>query len=206
MPPSTPPNTRPIPASNPHALADAACTQRGFERFRQVRLGPLVDANGLRDAELVFAADIACYPPALRVTWPKLVYLCAAFPKGVRLYLGESGGAWHPVGYSAWHPVRPTLLDEPWPDVVTVLEPGEDVRAAYLFNYSVVPSLIGSPLARTVMCELAADIAGIPMLVADTVSEHGRRAAARWGMSLHTRRLVHGEPWELWARRGASPD
>lgn len=150
----------------------------------------------------MFAADIACYPPALRVSWPKLLYLCAGFPEGVRLYLGEARGAWHPVGYSAWHPVDPQLLDTPWPDVVPILEHGRAVEGAYLFNYSVLPSLVGSPLARTLMSELSAEVQAIPTLVADTVSEHGRRAAARWGMALHARRWAHGEPWELWARRG----
>lgn len=184
------------------SLAASALAQDRFDRFRQLRLGPLVDEAALRDAELVFAADIACYPPALRVTWPKLLYLCAGFPEGVRLYLGEAGGAWHPVGYSAWHPVDPALLDARWPDVVPILEHGRAVEGAYLFNYSVLPSLVGSPLARTLMSELSAEVQAIPTLVADTVSEHGRRAAARWGMALHARRWVHGEPWELWARRG----
>lgn len=187
---------------NASSLAAEALAAARFGQFRQVRLGPLVDAAGLQSAELVFAADIACYPPTLRVTWPKLLYLCAGFPEGVRLYLGEAEGAWHPVGYSAWHPVDPALLDAGWPDIVPILEHDGGARGAYLFNYSVIPSLVGSPLARTLMRELATDVAGIPTLVADTVSEHGRRAAARWGMSLHERRLVHGEPWELWARRG----
>jgi hypothetical protein len=185
--------------------ARRALAQPAFSAFQAVTLGPLDSAEALETAALVFAADLACYPAPLQVSWPKLLYLCAGFPGGVRLYLGQSEGDWHPVGYSAWHPIEPGLLAGPWPEVVPIAPRGghDDDRvpaAAYLFNYSVLPTLIGSPLARTLMQTLARAVNAIPVLAADTVSEDGRRAAARWGMKVRERRVIHGAPWELWAR------
>lgn len=192
-----------------HDAARRALAQPGFSAFQTVTLRALDDAEGLRTAALVYAADLACYPAPLQVSWPKLLYLCAGFPDGVRLYLGQSDGDWHPVGYSAWHPIEARLLAGPWPEIVPIaprtrVTEDEDrgPAAAYLFNYSVLPTLVGSPLARMLMQTLAEDVKAIPVLAADTVSEHGRRAAARWGMKVRERRVIHGAPWELWARGG----
>ncbi len=178
--------------------AERTLAAPGFTAFRVVGLEPLTTSAALDRAALVYAADLACYPRPLQVSWAKLLYLCAGFPQGVRLYLGEFGGVWHPVGYAAWHPIAPGLLSSPWPAVVPISH--LPTSAAYLYNYSVIPALVGSPTARSLMQALHREVEGIPVLVADTVSEHGRRAAIRWGMTLRERREREGAPWELWAR------
>lgn len=149
------------------------------------------------DAGDVYAADLGCYPPPYQATREKIERLCAGFPSGVRLYRARVDGVWHIAGYSAWHPFDPALLDAPWPLHVPITTHRE---SAYLFNYSVTPSWIGSELARDLMVTLDRDIRGRRVLAADTVSPDGVRAARRWGMKLHEARLVDGAPWELWAR------
>ncbi|MSP55425.1 MAG: hypothetical protein EXR69_07475 [Myxococcales bacterium] len=165
-----------------------------------------VEAVPRPEVRAVLEADHACYPPAYRVSLVKVQALCDGFPEGVTLYRGRFGGGrlggtWHPLGYSAWHPFDPDLLERPWPTSVAIL-PG--APSAYLYNYSVIPAFIGSPIARELMTRLAEQIRGIPTLAADTVSIHGVRAAQRWGMRLHEARQVDGAPWELWARRGGA--
>jgi hypothetical protein len=149
-------------------------------------------------AEQVCAADHACYDAPLRAPPAKIDKLCSAFPEGVRLCVGRRNGVWHPVGYTAWHPIAPQCLDDlaSWPANVPVDRTGLEV--AYLFNFSVVPALIGSEVARTLMRELDASVRGFPVLAADVVSAHGRRAAARWGMELRASHFRNGHPWELW--------
>lgn len=169
---------------------------------REVALDAVAAIGGVAAAAWVHAADVACYPAPLQATRARIDRLCAGFPAGVRLYIGWTDGAWRPVGYSAWHPIAPGLLDDAragrWPAEVPI-EP-TPTGAAYLFNYSVVPGLIGSPVARALMARLDAAVAPSPMRVADVVSDHGRRAAARWGMQPVVRRMIRGAPWELWAR------
>lgn len=167
----------------------APTAPRQFDQFEAVPRPVPID---------VHAADVACYPQAYEVTLTKVEALCERFAQGVTLYRGRSLGRWYPVGYSAWHPFDPALLDRPWPENVPI---DPDAAAAYLFNYSVIPSLIGSPLARDLMRHLDAQVRGFTVLAADTVSPDGVRAARRWGMQLHEARRVRGAPWELWARR-----
>lgn len=170
---------------------------------RELALDAVTAVNGEAAAALVYAADVACYPPPLRATRASVDALCAAFPEGVRLYLGWDGHRWRPVGYRAWHPIDPAWIgrmrrDAAWPSPVPVAP----VRtgAAYLYNYSVVPELIGTPVARALMSGLATAVADQPALVADVVSDHGRRAARRWGLEPALRRTIRGAPWELWVR------
>ncbi len=148
-------------------------------------------------AEDVYAADVACYPPAYRATRRRIDLLCQSFAEGVTLYRGRVAGSVAVLGYSAWHPFDVSLLGGPWPKEVPVDRGGE---GAYVYNYSVVPACIGGSVARALMQRLDQQIAGSRILAADTVSEHGRRAARRWGMRLHEAREIDGAPWELWAR------
>ncbi len=153
-------------------------------------------------AEQVCAADHASYDAPLRASLAKIERLCSAFPEGVRLCVGRADGIWQPVGYTAWHPIARQTLDDVgcWPASVPVDRAGRQV--AYLFNFSVIPSLIGSDIARRMMSELDEAVRGFPVLVADVVSAHGRRAAARWGMELRANHVRNGHPWELWVSGG----
>ena len=189
----------PVEPQDPLTRARLSASIDVFEAFEAVRLAPLVDLASLQVAQDVFVADLACYPPSLRACWAKIAYLCAGFPEGVTLYRGLCEDAWHPVGYAAWHPFQVALLDHPWPAIVPIDRAG---GGTYLFNYSVVPSLIGSPLAATLTRQLDGELPERTYLAADTVSEHGRRVARRWGMAPHERRIVDGASWELWVRRG----
>jgi hypothetical protein len=171
-----------------------------FEAFELLGLAEGTDRRAT--TEQVCAADHASYDEPLRASPEKISRLCKAFPEGVRLCVGRADGIWHPVGYTAWHPIARQTLDDVggWPANVPVDRAGRDV--AYLFNFSVVPSLIGSDIARRMMSELDEAVRGFPVLVADVVSAHGRRAAARWGMELRANHLRNGHPWELWVSGG----
>ena len=173
----------------------------------------VLDLSGTADprvtAEQVCAADHASYDAPLRASLAKIERLCSAFPEGVRLCVGRAEGIWHPVGYTAWHPIARHLLDDltTWPANVPVDREGAEV--AYLFNFSVAPVLLGSDVARRLMQELNEAVRGFPVMAADVVSAHGRRAATRWGMEPRASQLRNGQAWELWVskteRRGLSP-
>lgn len=190
--------TRPLSAALSVTLTDSFRLIKSTDNRPKPADFERVEAVVRPAAAAVLEADHACYAPPYQVTLPKVIALCDGFPEGVTLYRGRFRGEWYPLGYSAWHPFDPGLLDRPWPTTV-LIQPG--AATAYLFNYSVIPSFIASPLARELMTRLDEQIRGLRILAADTVSVHGTRAAQRWGMRLHEARRVDGAPWDLWARR-----
>lgn len=164
--------------------------------FRARRLVAPHTRASLDLARKVWLADQRCYPAAYRASWGKILYLCAEFPEGVQLYEVRSATGWQPAGYAAWHPFDARHLVA-WPDILPIHRAGTGV---YLFNYSVVPELIGSPLARALMQGIHAEVHAAAVLAAETVSDHGARAAARWGMHRLQTTEREGAPWTLWAR------
>ena len=192
--PEYPPSVPRLPEQSAAGRGEDAPTP--FEAFEVRGLTATTDRRAT--AEQVCAADHASYEAPLRATPEKIAHLCSAFPEGVQVCFGRTGSVWHPIGYTAWHPIARQTLENVagWPANVPVDRAGRDV--AYLFNFSVAPSLIGSDIARRMMSELDEAVRGFAVLVADVVSPHGRRAAARWGMELRASHLRNGHPWELW--------
>lgn len=192
--PEYPPSVPRLPEQSAAGHSENAPTH--FEAFEVRGLTATTDRRAT--AEQVCAADHASYEAPLRAAPEKIDRLCSTFPEGVQVCFGRTGSVWHPIGYTAWHPIARQTLENVagWPANVPVDRAGRDV--AYLFNFSVAPSLIGSDIARRMMSDLDEAVRGFPVLVADVVSPHGRRAAARWGMELRASHLRNGHPWELW--------
>ncbi|MEZ4471397.1 MAG: hypothetical protein R3F60_11475 [bacterium] len=166
-------------------------------------LGAYASAAWRRFAVGLFAADLACYPvPVDQVDFANLAFAASRFPRGFRLYLARTARhAALPVGYAAWHPMAvgsfrllrdhaDTLVDR---SVIPLTEAvwGADL---YLFNYSVVPGLYGSAVSRALVKRYAAEVGavGARTLTAITVSPHGSRVAARFGMTRRAPLTVEG--------------
>lgn len=150
-----------------------------------------------------FLADLACYPePVDQVGFERLAYVVHVFPRGFRLWGCEVPGiGWLPVGYSGWYPIAATsfeLLEQkasslrdrmvvPLPEV----EPGGSF--VYVFNFSIVPELRGTPASKRLVRALADDLAAAQPrgLAAITVSPEGARVVERFGMK-RTGTLVIG--------------
>lgn len=159
----------------------------------------------------LLCADWASYQTdADRVDVARLHYVFHAFPVGFRVWSVLLEHAWVPVGYTAWYPVSPhtfTLLEAPSDSLVDrgAILPCRGLPSPflYLFNYSVTPQLIGSPLARDLVHRYAADItAQDPAgLGAITVSDHGVRVATRFGLTERFTAVIGGDPERVLAYR-----
>lgn len=160
-------------------------------------LGPLGRYADARFRGLVgatFAADLASYDaPADQVSFDRLLDAMRVFPRGFRLWGATIDGAgWTPLGYTGVIPIAAATfarfeagsasLAGPPTAALPAVEPGGSFL--YLFNYSVVPGLRGTPLAARVIKALAEDVARTPHLglAALTVSGDGERVARRFGM------------------------
>jgi hypothetical protein len=169
------------------AIADAPTITPGpLGRCGEPRFRALVGAT--------FAADLACYAvPGEQVSFDRLLDAMRAFPRGFRLWGARiAGAAWLPLGYTGVVPIaaetfarlergEASLAGAPIAALAAV-EPGGSFL--YLFNYSVVPRLRGTPMAARVVKALADDVARLPHrgLAALTVSRDGERVALRFGM------------------------
>ena len=115
------------------------------------------------------------------------------FPRGFRVWGARvDGSEWLPLGYTGICPIAADTferfergamsLDGPSFATLPAIEPGGSFL--YLFNFSVVPGLRGTPLSARVVKALVADVAHTPHrgLAAITVSGDGQRIVERFGM------------------------
>lgn len=151
-----------------------------------------------------FLADLACYPePVDQVDLARLLYVMDVFPRGFRLWGAETPAlGWVPVGYSGWYPIAPVtfeLLEQRAASLrdrmvapLPAVEPGGSFL--YVFNFSVVPALRGTPTAGRLVRGLAEDLSATPHrgLAAITVSPEGARVVERFGMRRTGTLIVDG--------------
>jgi hypothetical protein len=186
------------PAGFESTEADRDVVERMLpERLRELPAGQLIALPGFQHfAAAVLAADWQCYPDSAdRADKARLQRTLAGFPHGFRLW-GKPGadGALTPLGYTGWHPIPreifELLLTLPARAAAYGLElPVTALRAdgenyLYLFNYSIAPILIGTSAPGRMMRSYAADLAAVRPkgMAAITVSAHGARIAARFGL------------------------
>lgn len=141
-----------------------------------------------------FVADLACYAePHDQVRFDRLLDAMRAYPQGFRLWGASIAGAgWLPLGYTGLCPIAAETflrleqgqasLAGPPITALPAVEPGGSFL--YVFNFSVVPGLRGTPLAARVVKALADDVRRTPHLglAALTVSRDGERVVERFGM------------------------
>jgi hypothetical protein len=146
-----------------------------------------------------FVADLACYAePADQVSFDRLVEAMRVFPRGFRVWGARTCGAgWLPLGYTGVIPIAAATFERfeqgaaslggPAITALPAVPPGGSFL--YLFNFSVVPGLRGTPLAARVIKAFAEDVRRMPHrgLAALTVSRDGERVAARFGMAARGR-------------------
>lgn len=179
-----------------------AASFAAIEHAPAVALGPLGRYGDARFRALVgatFVADLACYAePRDQVSFARLLDAMRAFPRGFRLWGARIAGAeWLPLGYTGVVPIaaetferlergEASLAGSPIAALPAV-EPGGSFL--YLFNFSVVPKLRGTPLSARVVKALAGDVARTPYrgLAALTVSREGERVVERFGMEARGR-------------------
>jgi hypothetical protein len=140
----------------------------------------------------IFLADLVSYPkPVDQVTFDHLALVMQKFPEGFTLWFLRGKHGWWPAGYSAWVPVHKTQFDQflntPHHLKDRLVSPiaGKVTHPwVYLFNYSVAPSVKGSPLSRALMMDYSAKLLSLKAkgFAAVTVSEDGARIAKRFGM------------------------
>ncbi len=146
----------------------------------------------LRHFTAVLLADWACYvAPADKVTPERLRQAMDTFPQGFRSWWIRSPDRdWLPVGYSGWYPVSKetfSLLEQGALSAgrsVPAISLAEEGALLYLFNYSVLPPLRGSEVARRLVRGLADEVNALQPrgVAALTVSSDGARVAQRFGM------------------------
>lgn len=139
-------------------------------------------------------ADWACYPdPGHRVSEPRLASVIAAYPAGFRIEFANHRGHWYPVGYTGFFPITDAQFDRLLTTPGSLrhrdaIEPAPNAAASpplYLFNYSIIASLRGTPASGAMLAALAQAVATTAHrgLVAAVVSEAGARVARGLGMS-----------------------
>ena len=173
-------------------LEDAGASAPGpLGRYADARFRGLVGAT--------FVADLACFAaPADQVSFDRLLDAMRTFPRGFRLWgAAIEGAGWLPLGYTGVIPIAAETFERfergeaslagPPTRALSAVEPGGSFL--YLFNFSVVPRLRGTPLAARVVKGLASDVARTPHrgLAALTVSPEGERVAERFGMEARGR-------------------
>ena len=178
--------TRAIEASF-RAIEDAGESAPGpLGRYADARFRGLVGAT--------FVADLACYAaPGDQVSFERLLDAMRAFPRGFRVWgAAIEGAGWLPLGYTGVIPIAAATFERfergeaslagPAIRALSAVEPGGSFL--YLFNFSVVPGLRGTPMAARVLEALADDVRGTPHrgLAALTVSRDGERVVERFGM------------------------
>lgn len=167
--------------------------------------GPGADPGWEAFRRAVYEADCACYPKEYQVHWDQLGVVLRRFPRGFRLWLGDEGRGWRPVGYSGWYPVAPDFLrllrDYPEDAASVAAVPHEGSGCLYLFNYSVVSALRRSLASASLMKKLAEEVENEhpTALCAATVSEDGVRVARRFGMTEGPIVAKDGKPWRWYA-------
>ena len=167
-------------------------------------LGRHADPRWRAFALATFLADLACYPePVDQVDLARLLYVMSVFPRGFRLWGAETPElGWVPVGYSGWYPIAPAtfeLLEQKAAslrDRMVAPLPAEEPAGSfvYVFNFSIVRALRGTPASRRLVQGLAEDLAGVRQLglAAITVSPEGTRVVERLGMRRTGTMVVEG--------------
>ncbi len=166
----------------------------------------------------IFLADWACYTkPEDRADFARMLSVTAAFPKGFRLYFcALSDGTQLPVGYTGWYPISENIFNvlEKNPAQIThrgfmvpLKETSKDGNYIYLFNYSIVPQLIGSEHSKTLIRDFAASIGATPQkgISAVTVSAHGIKVAEKFGMTCSGQMSHDGDIENVYIKRGPAP-
>ncbi|NUN12157.1 MAG: hypothetical protein HUU55_00820 [Myxococcales bacterium] len=139
------------------------------------------------------AADWASYPnESDQVDVMRLSRVLSYYPTGFCTYFTEIDEVSLPVGYYGFYPVSNTLHEQLTqghvPTVVRqtlfpyVGQPHTGLY--YVFNYSVAPAFVGTPLTRRLLSDLDAALKRVSpvALCAMTVSAGGERVARRFGM------------------------
>lgn len=149
----------------------------------------------------LYGADITHYAPAFQVSYDRLLLTVGRFPQGFTLWMGRNAKGWWPIGYSGWHPISRWVFeciegDPARADLGILLpSPQSEDSLIYLFNYSVHPSLLHSPISRALLAQLAQQRPpGVPCCAA-TVSEAGEGVARRFGMEEGGYFIKNGQRW-----------
>lgn len=179
--------------------------------------GRYADAAWRRAVLAAFFADLASYRvPVDQVNFDRLAFVMHAFPSGFRTYWARVGGSrWWPVGYTGWYPMLPSVFSqfEQRPGelenrmVVPAVVGAEAAPFVYVFNYSVALPFKGTALSKTLVKNLAADVAQArPQgLACIAVSPDGCRIAERFGMRRTGTFVLDGSSEFVFAARLAQP-
>jgi hypothetical protein len=167
------------------------------------RIGRFGDARWRGLVAATFAADLACYAePRDQVSFDRLLDAMRIYPRGFRLWGARASGAgWLPLGYTGVIPIAEATFarfEEGTASLggaaITALPAVEPSGSfLYLFNFSVVPGLRGTPPAARVVKAFADDVQRTPHrgLAALTVSRDGERVVERFGMEARGRVGAH---------------
>lgn len=159
-------------------------------------LGALAEPRWRAFLAAAFFADWACYTTEVdRVDFTRLAFVMSRFAAGFRVFWSDVGGRYLPVGYTGWYPIergayeRLVRCDPPLVDRMVVplgSVPAErPARFLYLFNYSIVPQLRGTPAGKALVTRYVRDVhdADAAGLAAIAVSNDGVRVATRFGLA-----------------------